>query len=428
MFALVDCNSFYAACERLFRPDLQGRPVVVLSNNDGCIVAGSAEAKALGVKTGMPLFQAHDLIRGHKVAVFSSNYALYGDISQRVMATLETLAPRVEAYSIDEAFLDVSLMKTAELQPLALQIRTRIDRWVGVPVCVGVAPTKVLAKLANHAAKRYPATGGVVVLSDPLRRDKLLSLTPISQVWGVGRRLRERFEALGINTALDLARADVGMIRQRFSVVQERLVRELNGEPCLSLDTQPSPRQQVIYSRSFGEPVAALPPLRQALSDFVSRAMESLRKEGLYAGRVTVYLRTAPMGKPQQLFPDTLSAVLSPATADTRLVVRQAQALLAQLWWPGYRYGKAGVILTDLRGRDQVQCGLFAEQKPAEQETGRRGEALMAVMDSINQSGVGKVWLAGRGMQGNQHSTWAMRRAHLSPAYTSRWSDLPVVR
>ncbi|MBQ24218.1 translesion error-prone DNA polymerase V subunit UmuC [Alcanivorax sp.] len=424
MFALVDCNSFYAACERLFRPDLQGQPVVVLSNNDGCIVAGSAEAKALGVKTGMPVHLARDLITRHKILVFSSNYALYGDISQRVMATLETLVPQVEVYSIDEAFLDLSLMGEAELLPLAQQVRARIARWVGVPVCVGIAPTKVLAKLANHAAKRYPATGGTVVLTDPARREKLLTLTPVSRVWGVGRRLSGRLEALGIETALDLARADSGMIRRRFSVVQERLVRELNGEPCLSLDTQPSPRQQVIHSRSFGEPVTALPPLRQALSDFAFRAMESLRKEHLYTGRVTVYLRTAPMGKPQQLFPDTLGAALSPATADTRVVVHQAQALLAQLWKPEYRYGKAGVILTDLRGRDQIQDGLFAQQG----EPDDRGNALMTVMDTINQSGAGKVWLAGRGMQTDQRSAWAMRRAHLSPAYTSRWSDLPVVR
>ncbi|WP_197468757.1 Y-family DNA polymerase, partial [Alcanivorax sp. HI0083] len=206
MFALVDCNSFYAACERLFRPDLQGRPVVVLSNNDGCIVAGSAEAKALGVKTGMPVHLARDLIARHKIAVFSSNYALYGDISQRVMATLETLVPQVEVYSIDEAFLDLSLMGGAELLPLAQQVRARVARWVGVPVCVGVAPTKVLAKLANHAAKRYPATGGTVVLTDPARREKLLALTPVSRVWGVGRRLMGRLEALGIETALDLAR------------------------------------------------------------------------------------------------------------------------------------------------------------------------------------------------------------------------------
>lgn len=428
MFALVDCNSFYAACERLFRPDLQGRPVVVLSNNDGCIVAGSAEAKALGVKTGMPVHLARDLIARHKIAVFSSNYALYGDISQRVMATLETLVPQVEVYSIDEAFLDLSLMGGAELLPLAQQVRARVARWVGVPVCVGVAPTKVLAKLANHAAKRYPATGGTVVLTDPARREKLLALTPVSRVWGVGRRLMGRLEALGIETALDLARADSCMIRRRFSVVQERLVRELNGEPCLSLDTQPSPRQQVIHSRSFGEPVTTLPPVRQALSDFAFRAMESLRKESLYAGRVTVYLRTAPIGKPQQLFPNTLSAALLPATADTRVVVHQAQALLAQLWKPGYRYGKAGVILTDLRGRGQVQSGLFASEQPAEPDSGARSDALMAVMDTINQSGAGKVWLAGQGMQADQRSVWAMRRAHLSPAYTCRWSDLPVAR
>jgi DNA polymerase V len=224
MFALVDCNSFYASCERVFRPDLAGRPVVVLSNNDGCIVAGSAEAKALGVRTGMPLFEARDLIRKHRVAVFSSNYVLYGDLSRRVMASLATLVPAVEVYSIDEAFLDLSLMRPEELQPLGLALRERVGKWVGVPVCVGVAPTKTLAKLANHAAKTYPQTGGVLVLTDPRWRERLLARTPVSAVWGIGRRLGQRLNNMEIETALDLARADYRLIRKRFSVVQERVV------------------------------------------------------------------------------------------------------------------------------------------------------------------------------------------------------------
>ncbi|MED5387741.1 MAG: translesion error-prone DNA polymerase V subunit UmuC [Pseudomonadota bacterium] len=423
MFALVDCNSFYASCERVFRPDLAGRPVVVLSNNDGCIVAGSAEAKALGVKTGMPLFQARELIRKHRVVVFSSNYVLYVDMSRRVMSTLATLAPAVEVYSIDEAFLDVSLIAPGELQPLGMTIRERVGKWVGLPVCVGMAPSKTLAKLANHAAKTYPQTGGVLVLTDPQRRERLLARTPVSAVWGIGRRLGQRLQELDIHTAQDLARADCRLIRQRFSVVQERVVRELNGESCLPLEARLEPRQQIIHSRSFGEPVSSRIAIRQAVSDFTARAAESMRAEGLCAGAISVYLRTAPVGKPQQLFPHSARATLSPATTDTRVMVRQAVQMADALWQAGYRYGKAGVMLSDLEPGGREQITLF--QQDGE---GKQGKALMDVMDAINRSGKGRVWLAGRGMNRAEQCVWAMRRAHLSPAYTTRWKDLPRAR
>lgn len=423
MFALVDCNSFYASCERIFRPDLEGRPVVVLSNNDGCVVAGSAEAKALGVATGMPVFEARNLIHKHKVAMFSSNYVLYGDISRRVMATLATLAPAVEVYSIDEAFLDLSLMRPAELQPLGMALRERVAKWVGVPVCVGVAPTKTLAKLANHAAKTYPATGGVLVLTDPRWRERLLARTRVSEIWGIGRRLGQRLNDLEIHTALDLARADCRLIRKRFSVVQERVVRELNGESCLPLETRLEPRQQIIHSRSFGEPMTSLDAVRQAVSDFTARAAERMRTEELCAGAISVYLRTAPVGKPQQLFPHSAQATLSPATGDTRVMVRHVLEMVSTLWQAGYRYGKAGVMLSDLGPAGREQVTLFQEDGNA-----AKGDALMQVMDTINRSGKGKVWLAGQGMKRAEPRVWAMRRAHLSPAYTTRWSDLPRAR
>ena len=371
----------------------------------------------------MPLFEARDLIRKYRVAVFSSNYVLYGDISRRVMATLATLVPALEVYSIDEAFLDLSLMRPEELQPLGLSLRERVGKWVGVPVCVGVAPTKTLAKLANHAAKAYPQTGGVLVLTDPQWRQRLLARTPVSAVWGIGRRLGQRLNEMEIHTALDLARADYGLIRKRFSVVQERVVRELNGESCLPLEIRLEPRQQIIHSRSFGEPVASLVAVRQAVSDFTARAAESMRAEGLSAGAISVYLRTAPVGKPQQLFPHSARATLSPATTDTRVMVRHAVEMVAALWQAGYRYGKAGVMLTDLGPAGCEQVTLFREDENAE-----KGSALMEVMDTINRSGKGKVWLAGRGMNQAERCVWAMRRAHLSPAYTTRWKDLPRAR
>lgn len=419
MFALVDCNSFYASCERVFRPDLRDQPVVVLSNNDGCVVAGSAEAKALGIRTGVPLFQVRELIRKHDVAVFSSNYTLYGDLSRRVMAVLGTLAPRVEVYSIDEAFLDLSMVPESQLQALGEQMRQRVARWVGVPVCVGVAPTKTLAKLANHRAKRLGS--GVEVWARDADWQPALAQTALRDIWGVGRRLATRLEALGVNNGADLAALDYGWMRRHFSVVQARMVRELNGEPCLTLELQPPPRQQIIHSRSFGQPVVSLPPLRQAVNDYAARAAEKMRAEGLLAGRVGVWLRTAPMGKPQQLWPDSVSSDLAQASADTRELARLAVQLLEQLWKPGLRYGKAGVMLSDLRPLEHAQSGLFEASQT------QRSQALMAVMDTINRSGKGRVWLAGRGVKAGPECVWSMRRAYLSPAYTTRVSDLPRV-
>lgn len=425
MYALVDCNSFYASCEQLFRPDLAGRPVVVLSNNDGCIVAGSQEAKALGLSIGMPLFKAKAVIERYRVAVFSSNYALYGDISQRVQQTLEELTPAVEMYSIDEAFVALPSMHSEELAALGKVLYQRVRRWVGVPVCVGIAPTKTLAKLANHAAKAYPATGGVVTLTDFERQRRLLALTPVGQVWGVGKRLASQFANEGMDTALDLAQADTRWIRQRFSVVQERLVRELNGEPCLALETQPPARQQVIHSRSFGTPLIALPLLRQAVSDFAARAAEKMRRQDQEAGCIGVFLRTAPVGQPQQLSPSVVNRMLLGPTADARELARQAGNLLERLWQPGRRYGKAGVILTSLQPAGQRQQGLFCANQDARQA---RSQALMAVMDHINQQGKGRVWLASQGTARGQDGRWAMRRDYLSPAYTSRFDQLPRVR
>ncbi len=419
MFALVDCNSFYASCERVFRPDLRHAPVVVLSNNDGCVVAGSAEAKALGIRTGVPLFQVRELIRKHGVAVFSSNYTLYGDLSRRVMATLQSLVPTVEVYSIDEAFLDLSMVPEQQLQALGEQLRERVERWVGVPVCVGVAPTKTLAKLANHYAKRRGS--GVEVWCAPHDWRDSLAQTPPGDIWGVGRRLAARLADLGVNNGADLAALDYVWVRRHFSVVQARLVRELNGEPCLTLELQPPPRQQIIYSRSFGQAVVSLPPLRQAVNDYTARAAEKMRGEGMLAGRISVWLRTAPMGKPQQLWPDSFSTGLPQASADTRELARLAIQLLERLWKPGLHYGKVGVMLTELCTAEHAQGGLF------EANQARQGEKLMTVMDQINRSGKGRVWLAGRGMKAGEQCLWSMRRAHLSPAYTTRLSDLPRV-
>lgn len=421
MFALVDCNNFYASCERLFRPDLEGRPVVVLSNNDGCIVARSREAKALGIKMGVPIHKIRDLVRQHHIVVFSSNYALYGDLSARVMTTLEALAPAVEVYSIDEAFLDVTgLSRHHSLTDFGQHVRDTIDRCVGLPVCVGIAPSKTLAKLANHAAKTYPKTGGVVDLSDPARQRRLLKLVPVDEVWGVGRRLTEQLAQLNIHTALDLADADPKWLRKQFSVVLERTVQELNGIACMKLEHHPPAKQQIISSRSFSRPITALDEMRAAIATYLSRAMEKLRGERQTALSLQVFIRTSPFREQDPQYSNAATGQLTEPTADTRRIQALAMSLLDRIWQPGYRYAKAGVMLSDF-----YRDGAFQPELLDSTETDRsKSEALMDVLDEINESGLGKIWLARQGAQRG----WAMKRDHLSPSYTTRWRDLKTVR
>lgn len=415
LFGLVDCNSFYVSCERLFRPDLERTPVVVLSNNDGCIVSRSAEAKALGLGMAVPYHQVRGLIRRHGVQVFSSNYPLYADISSRVMSTLEHLAPRIEIYSIDEAFLDVSGIP--DLPAFGRQVRDTVRQWTGIPTCIGMAPTKTLAKLANHAAKQYPATGGVVDLSERQRQLRLMQLVPACDVWGVGRRTAARLHALDIHSALDLARADARHIRKLFSVTLERTLAELNGESCLELDDPETPRQQVISSRSFGHKVTELAQMREAICEYTAIAAERMRQQQQAAQAVSVFIRTTGFGGYDRQYNNMATARLVIPLCDTRDLVEQSMQLLQQIWRDGYRYAKGGVILADLRPAEAVQPDLFATQKP-------RNPALMQVIDSINQSGKGRVFLAGQGMRRD----WAMQQQFLSPCYTTRWSDIPVVK
>ena len=276
-FALVDCNSFYASCERIFRPDIKKRPVVVLSNNDGCVVALSKEAKQLGIKMCEPWFKIEKSFLKRGGVAFSSNYELYADVSSRVMQTLEYLSPNVEIYSIDEAFLDLTGIR--DLEQFGHQCRTTINRWVGVPVCVGIGPTKTLAKVANYGAKHYPATEGVVDLSDTKRRKKLMSLMPVREVWGVGSRINRKLHTLGIETALELAEMDIKLIKRKFSSVLERTVMELQGYPCIGLEQQPKTKKQIVVSRTFSRKVNDLDSINEAVSDYAARACAKLRKE-----------------------------------------------------------------------------------------------------------------------------------------------------
>ena len=420
VFALVDCNNFYASCEKLFRPDLKDTPVVVLSNNDGCVVARSREAKLLGIKMGVPVFQIKSEMQRHGILAFSSNYALYADLSSRVMRTLEEMAPRVEVYSIDEAFLDLTGIESAiSLVEFGQQVRERIGHWIGITVCVGIAPTKTLAKLANHAAKKYPATQGVVDLTNPDRQRRLLALVPVDDVWGVGRRLSKRLNALGITTALDLANASPRAIRDQFSVVLERTVRELNGESCIELEEIPPTKKQIVCSRSFGVKVTHFELLREAVCEYATRATEKLRKEQQQAKVMTVFIRTSPFKDNEPQYSNSASGELLIPSCDTRDFIELANHLLKRIWKDGFRYAKAGVMLSDFYDPGMFQPGLFDDVS-----THSNSQQLMSVLDTINQSGAGKVFFAGQGTK----KDWSMKREHLSPAYTTRWDQLPRVK
>jgi len=423
VFGLVDCNNFYASCEKLFRPDLADTPVVVLSNNDGCVVARSKEAKALGIKMGVPYFQIRELVEKHGVVAFSSNYALYADMSSRVMTTLEQMTPSVEVYSIDEAFVDLTgISSCLDLSEFGQQIRTTISDWIGIKVCVGIAPSKTLAKLANHAAKKWSKANGVVDLTDRVRQRKLMALLPVSEVWGIGNRITKRLNEMHIYTALDLADAPTKQIRSLFSVVVERTVCELNGESCLRLEEVADKKKEIVSSRAFSERITDKTLMLEAISEYVHRACEKLRSQKSYAKQLTVFVRTSPFSDRQNdpYYANSVSGQLIYPSNDTRDFLHLAAELLTKIWKDGYRYTKSGVMLADFHDKGIRQQSLFAD------ETGTKcNSALMAVMDEINQLHCrNSIYFAAKGTQQN----WSMKRNLLSPAYTTCWSDILKVK
>ncbi len=420
LFALVDCNNFYASCEKLFAPKLAGRPVVVLSNNDGCIVARSAEAKALGIGMGLPWFKIAASAESQGVVALSSNYALYADMSNRVVEVLCAFTPDLEVYSIDESFLDLSGFRHLDLVAYAQQIRQRVGRWIGLPVCVGIGPTKTLAKSANHFAKKGPAFEGVCDLAslDEATRSRLFSETPVEEVWGVGHRIASRMSEMGIETVEALRRSDPDWIREQFSVVLSRTVRELNGVSCLSLETVTPPKQQIMASRSFGNLVFDIEDLREALAHHVSRAAEKLRCQGDEAGALTVMIRTNPFKPTEPQYQRTVTLPLATPTSDTLHLIAVAQRILDDVFRPGFAYQKAGITLSELRSATTRQADLFGV--PTQDA---RRQAAMRAMDEINQKwGRGTV----RASAAGRRAGWQMRRERLSPAYTTSWSALPT--
>ena len=419
LFALADANNFYASCETVFRPDLRGKPVCVVSNNDGCVIARSAEAKKLGIKMAAPLFLNDKFFRDNGVHIFSSNYELYGDMSARMMAILGEMAAGQEVYSIDESFLDLSGI--GNLMPLEIfgqQMRRRVLQETGLTIGVGMAPTKTLAKLANHAAKKWSRTQGIVDLSATSRQRKLLQLTEVGEIWGIGQRITLRLQTLGIHNALQLADSNISMIRKNFDVIVERTVRELNGESCLALEDAPQPKQQILDSRSFGERITNPDEVQQAIMMHAARAAEKLRKQDSRCRLVNVFIATGRHGS-EPRYSNTASRISDYPTADTRDISALALQGLKSIWRDGFRYAKAGIILSDFYPSGIAQFDMFSEQQPR-----ANADELMAVLDSINMAGKGSIYFAG---QGERNSAWQMKRNMLSPRYTTRFKDIPVI-
>lgn len=415
VFALIDCNSFYCSCERVFRPDLMRTPIVVLSNNDGCVISRSPEAKALGIRMGEPWFKIRKAYAAAGGVAFSSNYALYGDISERVMTVIEGLVPKLEVYSIDEAFAELTGIQS-DLVRLGREIRSHVLASTGIPTGVGIASTKTLAKLANYAAKRWQKqTGGVVDLTDSQRRDKLLRAVAVNEVWGIGRQLTERLGAMGIRTAWQLAQADAWTLRKKFSVVLEKTARELQGTACLELDSVAPPKQEICCSRMFGERQEDLPPIREAVATYAARACEKLRAQGSVCRKVRVSIRTGMFNPDELKFAKGMLCELPYPTDDTRLITQAALAGLDEVYRPGFSYAKAEVLLMDLCGRGEFTDDLFAASQPA------ASEKVMAVLDSVNAK-----WGRGTLRPGIVPASpeWGMRRELLSQSFTTRVDQL----
>ncbi|MFC0180313.1 translesion error-prone DNA polymerase V subunit UmuC [Thorsellia kenyensis] len=418
-FALVDCNNFYASCEKLFRPDLKYKPVVVLSNNDGCVIARSAEAKALGIKMGVPFFEIKPLVLAHQITLFSSNYALYADMSHRVMQTLEEISAEVEVYSIDEAFIDLSGVKqNFELLSYGQSIQKKIKQEVGLSIGVGIGPTKTLAKLANYAAKAYPKTGGVVDLTDRQRQIKLMKITPVEEVWGVGRQLGKRLAELNIKTAFALACIPTFEIRKRFSVVLERTVRELNGESCLRIESIIPTKKQIVCSRSFGSSVTSLDSLEQAIASHAARAGHKLRQEKQKAKYLSIFITTSRFNPKHPYYNRSQGIQFLHPTDDSRQLIQAAKHGLKSIFRANYFYAKAGVMLTDFTPNHQYQYDLFNTIDTW------RNEKLMKTIDEINLKTRHTLFFASEGI----NEPWQMKRRFLSPQYTTQWNDLLVVK
>lgn len=431
-FALVDGNNFYVSCERVFRRSLQGRPCVVLSNNDGCAIARSNEAKDLGIKMGAPWFEIQHLEESRGLVALSANFELYGELSDRMMSLVAALGHRQEIYSIDESFVDVSGIP-GDITLRARAIRARVNQWIGIPTCIGIAPTKTLAKLANHVAKQaerkpgsYRADLAQVCDFSRLSRaelEEILGRTDVAEVWGVGRKIAQQLKGQGIQTALDLSRLSPALARSGWSVIFERTVRELQGEPCLEFETQPSAKQEIACTRSFGGPVRDLIELQEAVSQFASRVAVKLREQNSVGGQVLVFIRTSPFRKTPQ-YSRSIVVPLRRPTSDTAQIAAAALRGLVSIFREGYDFAKAGVMVLD------ISSAAFAQQELEEEgrdPTASRAK-LMNTVDQLNGRFGRDTLKLGSACADARPRNWVMKQERKTPAYTTRWQDMPVVR
>jgi DNA polymerase V len=430
MLALIDGNNFYCSCERVFQPWLQGRPMVVLSNNDGCAIARSDEAKALGIKMGAPYFQLRELERDAGLIALSANFALYGDMSDRMMTLAAGLGHTQEVYSIDESFIDLSGIP-GDLVRRARIIRRRIHQWIGIPTCIGIGPTKTLAKLANAIAKSaerkpgsYPAHHAQIChlgACTPEELAQLLQATEVGDVWGVGRKIGAQLRENGVHTALDLQRMSPTAAKAGWSVVLEKTVRELNGMPCIEFEDDPPAKQQIACTRSFGHPVTELIELQEAITEFACRAAEKLRKQGSHTGHIMAFIRTSPFRKQDPQYSRSASIPLPSPTSDSAHIAQAANAILKHIYRPGFKYAKAGVMLMDLQPATREQLTLDLDADMPENRI-----RLMDAMDEMNQRyGRGTLKLASAGAP-KAIKLWAMRQERKSSGFTTDWEGLAV--
>ena len=436
MYALVDGNNFYVSCERIFRPSLNACPVIVLSSNDGCAIARSNEAKALGVAMGAPWFKVQHLQESAGLVALSANFTLYGDISQRMMTIASGLGPKQEIYSIDESFVELRGVRGNLIQR-AHTMRERILQWIGVPTCIGIGATKTLAKLANHIAKTaerkpglYPMELAQVCNLESLSASELKDVfqrTDVSEVWGVGRRLNAQLKASGIESVWDLRESSTSALRARFGVVMERTIRELQGHACIDLEDVPAHKKEIACTRSFGQAVVSLEPLVQAVSEFASRAAEKLRRQHSQASQVLVFIRTSPFRSGPQYSQSVTLPLLRPS-ADTSTLVQTAVLGLRLIYQGGFSFAKAGVMLMDLSDEGVEQGELSLEDERLEQAKPAHCAQLMQTLDRLNQRyGRGTLSVASSGIT-TQHKIWSMRQERLTPRYTTAWADMPIAR
>ncbi|MFT4578625.1 MAG: DNA polymerase V [Nitrospinales bacterium] len=415
IFALVDCNNFYASCERVFAPSLKERAIVILSNNDGCIVARSNEAKSLGIPMGAPIFKQKAVIKKHNVAVFSSNYQLYGNMSKRVMDSLSLFTPDMEVYSIDEAFLRLDYLQPRNLHEYCKTIREKVLQWTGIPVSIGIGTSKVLAKIANHVAKKQ--TDGVFDIQCQQKQDEILKSLDVDKIWGIARSWSERLNSMGIYKALELRDASPPIIRKHLSVVGERILRELKGQSCIDLEAI-QPKKNIMSSKSFGKPLTKKESIEEALSNYAARACEKLRKQNSRAQAVHVFVQTNGFKETDRQYNNAITHTLTTPTSDTRIIIEAAKLCLSRIYQHGYRYKKTGIMLLDLIPASLEQKQLFVDFDH------RPGDHLMKIVDRVNkEQGSDTLFFGAQGVT----REWKMRCGSRSPRYTTQWNELLIV-